>query len=420
MSTSKATRREVEVAQNLPDHSCLLTVNGGSSSLKFALFERPSSRSSLPARVLSGRIERIGLENARMAVGLDGAGDPKKSPVTAPSPAAAADRVLEWLDENVGREAIAGVGFRIVHGGARYHRPERITTDLLAELRRLIPLDVDHLPGEIALIERFQQHWPGLALVACFDTAFHHDLPRVAQIIPIARRFASSGVRRYGFHGLSYTYLMEELARLAGPETARGRLILAHLGSGASMAAVKEGHCIDTTMGFTPAAGLVMSTRSGDIDPGLPLFLSQSAGLTAEKFHKLVNHESGLLGVSEISPDIRDLLAKRDQDPRVAEALALFEYSAKKAIGAFAAALGGLDVLVFSGGIGENSPEARAGICDGLSFLGIQIDESRNRANAPLISTEGARTPVRVIPTDEESMIARETEALLRRSQQIV
>jgi len=327
--------------------------------------------------------------------------------VSAPDPLAAADVVLGWLDENTGRDAIAGVGFRVVHGGPRYSRPERITADLIAELRRLIPLDVDHLPGEIALIERFQQQLPGLTLVACFDTAFHHDLPRVAQIVPIARRFTALGVRRYGFHGLSYAYLMEELNRVAGPEQALGRVILLHLGSGASMAAGRKGRCIDTTMGFTPASGLVMSTRSGDIDPGLPWFLAQTAGMTAEKFHAMVNHESGLLGVTETSPDFRDLLAQRDHDPRAAEALALFEYQAKKGIGSFAAALGGLDLLVFSGGIGENSPEARAGICEGLSFLGITLDENRNRSSAPLISTDDAHTPVRVIRTDEESMIAR-------------
>jgi acetate kinase len=206
---------------------------------------------------------------------------------------------------------------------------------------------------------------------------------------------------------------MEEIGRLAGPEQALGRIVILHLGSGASVAAVHKGHCVDTTMGFTPASGLVMSTRSGGIDPGLPGFLAQSAGMTAEEFHAMVNHESGLLGVSEISPDYRDLLSRRAHDAWAAEALALFDYQAKKAIGAYAAALGGLDLLVFSAGIGEHSPEARAGICEGLSFLGITLDQSRNRMNAPLISTDDARTPVRVIPTDEESMIARATAKLL-------
>ena len=225
--------------------------------------------------------------------------------------------------------------------------------------------------------------------MACFDTGFHHDLPRVAQIIAIPRRYEAAGVRRYGFHGLSYAYLMEELARIAGPGAARGRVILAHLGSGASMAAVRDGRCIDTTMGLTPTSGLVMGTRCGDLDPGLVRFLVRAGGLTIDQFHDLVNHESGLLGVSETSPDLRDLLSRQDSDVRAAEAVELFCYRAKTRLGALAAALGGLDTLVFAGGIGENSPEARRRICDGLEFLGIALDERRNTADAPLISTDG-------------------------------
>ena len=211
------------------------------------------------------------------------------------------------------------------------------------------------MPGEIELIEAFRNRDPDLPQVACFDTAFHHDMPRVAQIVPIPRRFEAAGVRRYGFHGLSYAYLMEELARVAGPEEARGRVILAHLGAGASLAAVQGGHSIDTTMGFTPASGLVMGTRTGDLDPGLVRFLSRAEGMTADQFDSLVNHESGLLGVSETSSDVRDLLARQNVDVRAAEAIELFCYQAKKWIGAFAAALGGLDTLVFAGGIGENA-----------------------------------------------------------------
>ena len=252
--------------------------------------------------------------------------------------------------------------------------------------------------------------------MACFDTAFHHDLPRVAQIIAIPRRYEAAGVRRYGFHGLSYAYLMEELARVAGPEAARGRVILAHLGSGASLAAVRDGRCIETTMGLTPTSGLVMGTRCGDIDPGLVRFLMRAEGLTIDQFHDLVNHESGLLGVSETSADLRDLLARQDDDVRAAEAVELFCYRAKTWLGALAAALGGLDTLVFAGGIGENSPEARRRICDGLEFLGIALDERRNAANAPIISTEDGRVAVRVIPTDEESLIARAAAGFIPRS----
>ena len=316
--------------------------------------------------------------------------------MSAPDLGAAAEAFITWLDKHVGRSAIAGVGHRVVHGGPRYYRPEPITAELIAELRRICPLDVEHLPAEIDLIERFQKLLPGLCQVACFDTSFHHDMPRVAQIVAVPRRFEASGVRRYGFHGLSYSFLVEELERLVGPQAAAGRVILAHLGSGASLAAVYEKKCVDTTMGLTPASGVVMSTRTGDIDPGLPWFLAQIAGTTPEQFHALANHESGLLGVSETSPDLRDLLARQGQDHRAAEAVALFFYHAKKAIGALAAALGGLDILVFSGGIGENSAEARARICAGLEFLGIRLDPVRNLANEPVVTADGSRVQVRV------------------------
>jgi acetate kinase len=287
---------------------------------------------------------------------------------------------------------------------------------MLEELRKISPFDPDHLPGEIALIEAFERAFPGVPQVACFDTAFHCDLPAVARIVPIPRRYQALGVRRYGFHGLSYAYLVEELARVAGPEKARGRVVLAHLGSGASLAAVREGRCQDTSMSFTPAAGLVMGTRSGDLDPCLPWFLSVAEGMTPERFHHMVTQESGLLGVSETSADLRDLLARRSSDPRAAEAVAVFCYQAKKWIGGFAAALGGLDTLVFSAGIGENSPEVRHDICKGLDFLGIELDDSRNHVGAPLISTDSSPTEVRVIRTDEETMIAREAARLAGRT----
>jgi len=244
-------------------------------------------------------------------------------------------------------------------------------------------------------------------------SGFHASLPRVAQLLPIPRRFAAQGVRRYGFHGLSYAYLMEELARIAGTEAARGRIILAHLGNGASMAAVRAGQSIDTSMAFTPTAGLPMSTRSGDLDPGLVWYLARTENMTAEQFHEMVNRKSGLLGVSETSSDVRDLLARRETDPRAAEAVSLFCYQAKKWIGAFAAALGGLDTVVFSAGIGENAPAIRGEICSGLEFLGIIVDPARNAANAPIISAEGSRVVVRVIRTDEEVMIARSVLAIL-------
>jgi acetate kinase len=394
-----------------PQQSGLLTINGGSSSLKFALFSPTTGASTRP--FLKGRVERIGLADARAVVAESSGGKPCAVDVDAPDLGAAAGWLIDWLDRHVGWAAIAGIAHRIVHGGPRYVGPERITEEVLGELRRISPMDPDHLPGEIAMIERFRDRLPGMPQVACFDTAFHHDLPRVARIVPIPRRFEATGVRRYGFHGLSYAYLMEALALAASPEAASGRIILAHLGNGASLAAVHRGKPVDTTMALTPAAGVVMSTRTGDIDPGLPAFLARTAGVTAEQFDAIINHQSGLLGVSETSPDVRDLLARRDGDVRADEAIDLFVYSVKKAVGALAAALGGLDVLVFSGGIGEHAPEIRAGVCEGLEFIGIALDGPRNAAGDALISADGARVQIRVIATDEESMMAREAARLL-------
>jgi acetate kinase len=389
----------------------ILTINGGSSSLKFALFERTDPS----ARLLSGRVDRIGLENARWVTTQADRGLKEDRRVEAPNQKAAVRLLIDWLDRAFGFAAIAAVGHRVVHGGSRYHEPERVTAELIEELRRLSPYDPDHLPGEIALIEAFRNRDPALLQAACFDTAFHHDMPRVAQIVPIPRRFEAAGVRRYGFHGLSYAYLMEELARVAGPQEALGRVILAHLGAGASLAAVHGGLSIDTTMGFTPASGLVMGTRTGDLDPGLVRFLAQTEGMTADTFDHLVNHESGLLGISETSSDVRDLVARQSVDVRAAEAIELFCYQAKKWIGALAAALGGLDTVVFSGGIGENAPEIRRRICEDLAFLGIALDEGRNASSALLISTDQGPVKVRVIRTDEELMIAKAAAQLIAR-----
>jgi acetate kinase len=284
---------------------------------------------------------------------------------------------------------------------------------MMEELHQLSPFDPDHLPEEILLTEAFHRRFPALPQIACFDTAFHHAMPRVAQLLPIPRRYEARGVRRYGFHGLSCAYLMEELARLAGAPAAQGRVILAHLGNGASVTAVRGGQSMDTSMSFTPTAGLPMSTRSGDLDPGLAWYLARMEQVTAKQFHHMVNHESGLLGVSEISSDMRDLLAQEAADTRAAEAVALFCYQTKKWLGAFAAALGGLDTLIFAGGIGENCPPIRARICDGLACLGLELDEARNARSAEVISTDASRAAVRVIRTDEELMIARSVSRVL-------
>ena len=321
--------------------------------------------------------------------------------------------LIDWLDRTIGFAQVAAIGHRVVHGGSRFRRPESITDDVIEELRKLSPCDPDHLPGEIQLIEAFRAQDADLRQIACFDTAFHHEMPRVAKIVPIPRRFEELGVRRYGFHGLSYSYLLDELAKTGGPNEARGRVILAHLGSGASLAAVRAGQSVDTTMGFTPASGLVMGTRSGDLDPGLTRFLSQVERVSVEQFDSLVNHESGLLGVSETSSDVRDLLERQNIDVRAAEAIELFCYQAKKGIGAFAAVLGGLDTLVFTGGIGENSPEIRRRICEGLDFLGISLNSTRNESTARLISSDESPVKVRVIRTDEELMIAKSVASYL-------
>ncbi|HVV73278.1 MAG TPA: acetate/propionate family kinase, partial [Verrucomicrobiae bacterium] len=333
--------------------------------------------------------------------------DNRTSTVSAPDHLAAVNVLMDWVHERFPPGSLAAVGHRVVHGGPSYWQPQRITAEMVAVLRQLSPFDPEHLPEEILLTEAFHRRFPDLVQIACFDTAFHHDLPRVARLIPIPRRFEAKGVRRYGFHGLSCTYLLEELARRTSPGTANGRVILGHLGNGASLTAVHGGRSIDTSMGFTPTAGLPMSTRSGDLDPGLLWFLAKTEGLNAKEWNELINFQSGLVGVSETTSDMRELLAREAEDTRAAEAVALFCYQARKWIGAFAAALGGLETLVFSGGIGEKSPPVRARICEGLDFLGIRLDAQRNLASAPLISAEDAPVAVHVIPTDEEQMIAR-------------
>ena len=387
----------------------ILTINGGSSSIKFKLFELGD-----PLRqILKGDVERIGLPDTSMRVkGLNRVDDFSRL-VTAPDHTMAVGVLMDWIEERIGRGALTAVGHRVVHGGPKYSEPQRITSEMIDELHRLSAFDPEHLPEEILLAEAFQHRFPDLPQVACFDTAFHHDLPRVARLLPIPRRYEAQGVRRYGFHGLSYAFLMEELARVAGSEAAQGRVILAHLGNGASMAAVHDGKSVDTSMGFTPAAGVPMSTRSGDLDPGLVWYLARTEGLDAKRYNEMVNSQSGLLGVSETSSDIRDLLNRETQDVRAAEAIALFCYQVKKWIGAFAAALGGLNTLVFAGGIGENAPLIRERICDGLSFLGIELDPTRNAENAPLISPDAGRVKLRVIRTDEEIMIAKSVARVL-------
>jgi acetate kinase len=386
-----------------PGAKSILTVNGGSSSIKFALFEVDRM---LP-RILTGQIAGIGVSQGTFSVKGADAADNFSRQVAAPDHTTAVDLLMDWIQEGIQRGGLIGVGHRVVHGGPTYWEAQRITPEMMETLRQLRQFDPEHLPEEILLTQAFHRRFPDLPQVACFDTAFHHDMPRVARLLPIPRRYDAKGVQRYGFHGLSCTYLMEEITRLTGPDVANGRLILAHLGNGASMTAVRNGKSIDTSMSFTPTAGLPMSTRSGDLDPGLGWYLEQTEKVSARQFHKMVNHESGLLGVSELSSDMRELLSQEMKDVRAAEAIALFCYQAKKWICALAGALEGLDSLVFAGGIGENSPQVRSRICAGLDWIGLRLDEDRNRANAPVISREGGPVTVRVIRTDEERIIAR-------------
>jgi acetate kinase len=390
----------------------ILAINAGSSSIKFALFEaKPLLR-----RLMEGQVERIGLSGTQLSMTDLLSSRTEQVAIQGADHAACVGPLLDRIEQRVGASALVAVGHRIVHGGMKYSQPEPVTPAVMAELQRISPYDPEHLPAEIGLMEVFSRRYPWVPHIACFDTAFHRDMPRVARLLAIPRRYDKLGIQRYGFHGLSYAFLMKELARVGKQGEAERRVILAHLGNGASMTAVTGGKSIETTMGFTPTSGLPMSRRSGDLDPGLMSYLTRTEGLTVEQFHKMVNSESGLLGLSESSADIRDLLALEEHDQRAAEAVALFCYQAKKAIGALAAALGGVDTLVFSAGIGEHSPVVRARICEGLEFLGITIDDRRNETNDAVISTEGGRVIVRVIHTDEEREMAQSLLSVLAKT----
>lgn len=383
--------------------SILLTINGGSSSIRFATYQADEGLK----QVLAGKIDRIGSPEAVLSFSGQGRVSAAPCPEAVKDHQGAIKCLLDWVEERELGKEVSAIGHRVVHG-MMHSEPERVTPALMVGLRRNTAFDPEHLPGELALIEAFHRRIPKAPQVACFDTAFHRSMPRVARLVAIPRRYESAGVMRYGFHGLSFGYLMEELSRL-DPLAVKGRVILAHLGNGSSLAAVKEGRSLDTSMGFTPASGLPMGTRSGDLDPGLAGYLARSVGMSGRRFQQMANHESGLLGVSETSSDLRELLKREKDDVRAAEAVALFCYQAKKWIGSFAAVMGGLETLVFAGGIGENSAVVRSRICEGLGFLGIEIDEGRNSSSAEVASSDRSRATVRVIPTDEEVMIARST-----------
>src|SRR3569623_863384 len=368
-----------------PHASTLLILNGGSSSIRFCIV--PNAPGLKP--LLSGKVDRIGQSSPILQFAEHDQPPQWLAFPAAHNPSRAAGALLEWLDAKGAMESLVAVGHRVVHG-MTYSQPQVVSPALIAALSQWQAVDPEHLPAEIALIQLVQERLPSVMQVACFDTAFHHAMPRVAQMMALPRRLEVHGIRRFGVHGLAYALLLEELERLAGPAAAHGRVVLAHLGNGASMAALRDGTCIDTTMGFSPASGLPMGTRSGDRDPGVAAYLYRSGAVSPEQFDRMVHHESGLLGVSEISSDMRDLLAREASAVRAAEAIALFCYEARKCIGAYAASLGGLDTLVFAGGVGENAAAVRARICVGLEFLGVELDAQGNAANAGILSRPGS------------------------------
>ncbi len=385
-----------------PPLRALLTLNAGSSSLRFALFAVEGG-----GEVLGGKFDQLGGRHAQLSLN-----DEKKSrSVSAASPRDCLPALLNLLTERgVGPPEI--IAHRVVHGGPRHFDPVEVTPKLIAEFETLRAFAPNHLPIVIELLRATWRQWPKVRQIACFDTAFHRDLPAAARLLPIPRRYAAQGVRRYGFHGLAYTSVVTELRRRT-----RGRLparvVLAHLGHGASLAAVAKGRCVDTTMGFTPIGGIVMSTRSGDLDPGVLTFIAGQDRLTPTKLEAMMSSHSGLLGLSETSDDTRELLKRESRDTRAAEALAVFVQQARKAIGGFIAVLGGLDALVFSGGIGENSAELRARICANFDYVGLRLARARNASSAAIISPPGAAVTVHVIKADEESTLAQAARTFL-------
>lgn len=384
-----------------PAPNAVFIVNCGSSSIKFALYETGQVQNLL----LKGEIAGIGTANAIFRIYDHDTNQQSYSDIGEADQTRAGNYLIDWFEKEHSF-SIKAIGHRIVHG-VKHTEPELISETLLDELKTISAYDPNHLPAEISLIEAFRARYPQLQQVACFDTSFHADMPSIAKLLPIPRKYLSKGVQRYGFHGLSCTYLMEELNRLAGKDTAQGKVILAHLGSGASITAVKDGKSVDTSMGFTPAAGLPMSTRTGDLDPGLAWYLMQFEKMNAGQFNNLVNHKSGLLGISGTSGDMRLLLQDEKTDTRAAEAVEFFCYQTRKWIGSFATVLNGLDTLVFAGGIGEGSAAIRERICGNLHFLGVELDSVKNSCDESIISSDKSSVCVRVIKTNEELIIAR-------------
>ncbi|MDP8305298.1 MAG: acetate/propionate family kinase [Candidatus Chlorobium antarcticum] len=386
----------------------ILVFNAGSSSIKFSLYEAGGGERLL----YLGELSSIGSGEGMFSV-RDGGGRSLVGKRTEVKDHAAAFRhVFSWITSHALVQPDI-IGHRMVHGGPLHTAPALLTPELIHDIHRLVPYAPEHIPPSLRGVELAAERFPGVAQAVCFDTAFHRSMPEVARVYALPSEVRRKGVQRYGFHGLSYQYILGELVRIKEPSAERGRIILAHLGHGASMAALRDGKSVDTTMGFSPAGGLVMSTRTGDIDPGVLLFLIDEMGMSPGEVKEMVNRRSGLLGVSGSSDDMRDLLAAEFSDPAARLAVELFCYQAAKQVGALAAVLGGLDLLVFTGGIGEHSPDIRRRICSGLGFLGIALDEGCNGRNEAVISGCSASVRVMVMKTDEELMLARESLKLI-------
>jgi acetate kinase len=388
----------------------ILVLNAGSSSIKFSVFEghvRPDPRNI----VYSGECESVGQRTHFTAKDHAGVSLADENLADAPTAGAALAVILRWLEGEFQKHRIIGAGHRVVHGGPRYTAPVRIDASVTDELRRLVPLAPLHQPDTLAAIAALAKLHPALPQIACFDTAFHHTQPEVARAFALPRKFADEGIRRYGFHGLSYEYIVSALPDFLGPAAANGRIVVAHLGSGASMCAIRERKSVATTMGFTALDGLPMGRRCGNLDPGVILYLMQEKGMAAAEVNDLLYRESGLLGVSGISDDMRILLAS-DRLP-AKEAVALFVYRIGRELGSLASAMGGIDALVFTGGIGEHAAEVRRRVCNDAAWLGVNLDESANSAGGPRITRADSRTSAWVIPTDEDLTIARHTWVML-------
>jgi acetate kinase len=386
-----------------------LVLNAGSSSLKFCVYRQPDAeRWRLAAR---GQIDGIGSSPKLSATDGAGAALADQALDASVRDGRAASSVLaDWLRERFGGARVLGVGHRVVHGGAKYARPCIVTPQVIADLRALVPLAPLHQPYNVGAIEDVAERMPDVPQVACFDTGFHHGQPEVAQLVPLPSEIRAAGVQRYGFHGLSYEYIASVLPEVA-PEIAAGRVIVAHLGSGASLCAMKARKSMDSTLGFTALDGLCMGTRPGSVDPGVILHLFQTMGLSAAEVEKILYKKSGLLGISGISNDMRQL--ESSTDPRARLAVDYFVYQAAKHIGSLAAALGGVDALVFTAGIGEHSAAIRRRICAACEWLGVALDGAANDKHGPRISPAGSRVSAWVIPTNEELMIARHMGTLL-------